>query len=264
MPTYKMMTLADFKSKVKNGDYTSAGGARKAIGKAKEWNDKDRDAARAFVSKHFGEEAPAKKTAARKPRSAKKTTKKATSKKTAAKKTTTKKASAKTAAPTGRKKTAKKAAKTSKKTTKKVATKRQPRARSASPTEEEHTLRERLTEYQDAVGVYKDAAETLKKCKSEGMSVSEGLKTCADGLTSLVKGMDQHIVQPLTSQEQRGAELFAKAAEITNGHQPSVTLPEPSSDVGVQAQGHTTPEASASFQPPTPSNGAGVVPPPLP
>jgi hypothetical protein len=252
MPTYKMMSVADFRTKMKNGDYDSAGGARKAIGKMKEWSEADRDTAKSFVAKHFGEDAPAKKTEGRKPRPEKKAAKKVAAKAKPAKaEKATKaakpaKAEKKIAAkPAAKVKPEKKAAAAK---TKAVKAKMQ-----ATMLEDDGTFRDRLTEYQDAVGVYKDAADTLKKCESEGLNVSEGLKTCADGLSALIKGMDKHIVQPLTSQEQAGAELFAKAAAIA----PPVVAPF-SSDDEEPSFNHTFNGAPPAF--PT----AGVVPPRLP
>lgn len=46
-------TLATFKQKLKDGGYTGIAGARRAVGKFKDWSDEDKDKARKVVDKYF-------------------------------------------------------------------------------------------------------------------------------------------------------------------------------------------------------------------
>lgn len=73
---HEAVTLEVFKKKVKGGKYENATAAKRALGRAAEMSDADKDAARAFADKHFGVEKPAKKAAAKKaPKSSKKASK---------------------------------------------------------------------------------------------------------------------------------------------------------------------------------------------
>lgn len=58
---HETVTLDVFKKKVKAGAYDNATAAKRALGRAAEMSDQDKDAARAFADKHFGVEKPAKK-----------------------------------------------------------------------------------------------------------------------------------------------------------------------------------------------------------
>lgn len=60
---HETVTLDVFKKKVKAGAYDNATAAKRALGRAAEMSDGDKDAARAFADKHFGVEKPAKKAA---------------------------------------------------------------------------------------------------------------------------------------------------------------------------------------------------------
>ena len=73
---YTKVTLADIKRRIKDGQYDTIAGANRAIGKASELTDSEKDSARRAAASHFGEEAaaprPAKrgKKAGRKPKAA--------------------------------------------------------------------------------------------------------------------------------------------------------------------------------------------------
>lgn len=60
---HETVTLDVFKKKVKAGAYDNATAAKRALGRAAEMSDGDKDAARTFADKHFGVEKPAKKAA---------------------------------------------------------------------------------------------------------------------------------------------------------------------------------------------------------
>ena len=96
---HETVTLDVFKKKVKAGAYDNATAAKRALGRAAEMSDGDKDAARAFADKHFGVEKPAKtatKAKTAKP-AAKGAAKKGPQKAGASKKAPAKKASKKAA-----------------------------------------------------------------------------------------------------------------------------------------------------------------------
>lgn len=78
---YTKMTVADFKQRLKNGDYKDATGARRGAGKADLTSD-EKDQCRRAIDKHFGVDSSAaasKKTVAKKPKAtSKKVAKRAT------------------------------------------------------------------------------------------------------------------------------------------------------------------------------------------
>ncbi len=283
MPNYTKITPADFKNKLKNGDYESLTGAKRAIGKMSEWNDKDKDTARGYASKHFGE-APAPKKPAAKKVAAKAAPKKAPKK--AVKKSAKKpaKAAAKAAPKKAAKKVAAKAAPapveapaTGKRKAKapKKAAKNASRSRvlaTAAPAAEEKqsataapSVSEVIRDTHAAIQTYERAIAALKTC-GEPSDIAAGLKAAAKGLSDLVKGMDDAIVVPLRAQmghidpstaaEELGSELFAKAAAVVAPLQPAPVIHAPPPE---QAQSTLPPAVTApGFAPP---NG-GIVPPP--
>lgn len=210
MPAYNKLGFSDFKARLKNGDYESATGARRAVGKC-DWEDSEKQSAKTLIDKHFGVEAtPAK--AAKTPGGRKPRPEKAAKKATKA----VKAAQTEEEAPAPAKRGRKPKAKAEETGTVEAAVRKV--ARAAKAASEEHTtsdLVESLTRYQNAVGVYMAAADTLKACATDGFNASEGLKAIGESLTRIVKSMDAHITTPLTAEESRGAALFQKAAAIT-------------------------------------------------
>jgi chemotaxis protein histidine kinase CheA len=251
MPTYTKLSPADFRKKLKNGEYESLTGARRAIGKMQEWTESERDRARASAAKHFGEETPAPKKKTKK-KAAKKAAKKV-AKKAAAKtaKKAAKKAAKKPAGPgpgRGRKKKA--AKKTKAAAPKKPAPKKQPKAGKQPGVD----VDARIESTRNAVQAYAEAVDVLKKCQTEQTSVEAGLKSAAAGVTQLIERMQTDIVQPLTDAERRGAELFSRAAPtaVVPGTTPPVV---PGNGSGQVAQAPQPPTAA-----PTPP---AVTPPPV-
>ena len=51
---YAKLDITSFRKKLKNNEYKSATGARRAIGRMTTWTEKDKDSARKLVDKHFG------------------------------------------------------------------------------------------------------------------------------------------------------------------------------------------------------------------
>ena len=69
MAEYQKLDIAAFKEKLNGGGYKSAGGARKALGKAKGLSSDERDKALKLINKHFGDvPTPPPKPAAKAPR----------------------------------------------------------------------------------------------------------------------------------------------------------------------------------------------------
>lgn len=93
---HETVTLDVFKKKVKAGAYDNATAAKRALGRAAEMSDGDKDAARTFADKHFVEK-PAKKAAKPAKPAAKGAAKKGPQKAGASKKAPAKKASKKVA-----------------------------------------------------------------------------------------------------------------------------------------------------------------------
>lgn len=54
MAAYAKITLASFKQRLKNNEYKSITGARRAIGRMSEWTEDDKNSARRAADKHFG------------------------------------------------------------------------------------------------------------------------------------------------------------------------------------------------------------------
>ena len=221
-------TLDGFRKKLKSGHYDSVTGARRAIGKMRTWEEKDKEAGRRAVDKHFGA-TPSKPA---KPRPAAKKTPKRAPKKAPSEAPTKKKFQRK-------KRPAKKeagSAQASKKTSSKNhRAPRTSKARSSKSTVASVDIQ--LRQYGEAVGLYEKAAGTLKNCASKDVDVTGGLQQVSVSVTSLLAGMDKQIVQPLTELEQKGVSLFNVSAP---------TAPE-------------APQAPAVVPPTT--NGAGVTPP---
>ena len=263
MPNYE--TLDGFKKKLKSGHYDNVTGARRAIGKMRTWEEKDKDAGRRAVDKHFGAApavvAPAKKKAAKKTQAApvapvapaaskrKLQRKKKASKKSAAK------ASVKSAPPKKapvKKATAKPAA--APKATAKPG--RSSKARTSRPPKESKEssevglLERRVSLYGNTIDLYENAAEIL--CKSAkgsdtGLNVSAGLETIHTSVEQLLQGMHSQIVQPLTAAEQRSSELFNIVTP-----QAGAVPPPRGVDTPVGSNGITAPQVPAVV---------GVVPP---
>lgn len=63
MTTYEKLTVERFEQNLTEGKYESLTGARRAIGKTSSWSAKEKERAQAAAASHFGEEAPAPKTA---------------------------------------------------------------------------------------------------------------------------------------------------------------------------------------------------------
>lgn len=74
---YEKLTPATFRKKLKDGGYGSATGARRAVGKAKTWTEKEKESARRSIDKHFDSSEPAPKTTKKPAAAKKKTSKKA-------------------------------------------------------------------------------------------------------------------------------------------------------------------------------------------
>ncbi len=273
MPTYHNMSPADFRSKLKNGDYDNLTGAKRAIGKMKQWGDKEKDSARTYATKHFGDApAPAKKAA--KKAVAKRATKKAAPKAAAkGKRVAKKKAAKKVAAAPAAEKMA--AAPTPKKAaSKRTASKRGSggqAATSAGAGSSRGALADTLGLYQEGVGTYKVAADTLRNCASEDFSVTEGLKLCGMGILKLLPALDRDFVAPLTAEEQRGANLFREAGTVTTAMQehqnravvapvatPAPAEPEVPMAVSPAQAAPVAPQAPIT-PPAAPSNGATPV-----
>ncbi len=66
MAKYQMVTLDVFKKKLKDGEYASLTGAKRAIGKATKMSASDRKAATAAAERSFGTKKPAKKASKKK------------------------------------------------------------------------------------------------------------------------------------------------------------------------------------------------------
>lgn len=251
MPTYTKLSPADFRKKLKNGEYESLTGARRAIGKMQEWSEGERDKARAAAAKHFGDEAPPPKKKAAKKKKAKK--------KAAAK--PAKKAAKKMPKKRAKKKAAKKAAKAAapgpgrgrkKKTAKKTKTSSPKKRASAKPAVD---VDANIESTRQAVQTYAEAVDVLKKCQTEEHSVEAGLKSAADGVTQLINAMQTSVVQPLTAAEQRGAELFAKAA-------PGAVVPGQTPPV-VPGNGQSQPQPTTAAPAAAPQVPPAVTPPPV-
>lgn len=206
MPAYTSMGPSDFRNKLKNGEYANLTGARRAIGKMKQWTESDKDNARNYATKHFGgDTAPTQKKAAKK--AAKKATKKA-SKKTA------KKVAKKAAKKAPRAPKAAKGAAAPEKRGAPVKTRAPKQARQAGAQEGTSGAADALKMYQSTITTYTEAANALTSCHSQGLNVAAGLRTCSEALTMLVKGLYDQVVVPWAAGEEQGAALFQKAATV--------------------------------------------------
>lgn len=208
---YNKLDPADFRRKLKNGEYKDLTGAKRAIGKMQGWSEADRDKSRAAAAKHFGEEAPAPAAKTSKKKASKKSAKKAVKK-------AAKKASPGPGPGRGRKKkTTKKAAKAAKPAAPKPAAAKPPKAASPKKTKTSPSeVEARIENTRNAVQAYAEAVDVLRKCQGEGHSINDGLAKAAAGVTQLIEAMDRSIVQPLagfpSAAEQKGAELLRRSA----------------------------------------------------
>jgi hypothetical protein len=243
MPKYNKLSPSDFRKKLKNGEYESLTGAKRAIGKMQEWTEKERNSARTAASKHFGEEpAPAKKVA-------KKTSKKkATVKKAEAKKATTKKTAKKTAKKAASKYGPGKGGMPKPEKAKKASAKKAAPKKSASKSKEAN-IEQHIETAARAMGPLTTALEALKQCKEFGeVDVSKGLTVIADTTTRLVEDLDRNVVQHITQHENAQAAKFAQAKPIQ----------------GAPGNGAGAPLAQPQMQPPPvqpPPVASPVVPP---
>lgn len=130
---YTKMTVADFKQRLKEDHYSTATGARRAIGKA-DLADSEKAKGYSAINKHFGEDAKAAPAKAAKPAPFKASTKK---KVPAAKKAKKVKATKAKAAPATKKKAASKKAPAKKAATKKKASSKKSAAKAAEDAAEE-------------------------------------------------------------------------------------------------------------------------------
>lgn len=233
MPKYNKLNVADFRQKLKNGEYASLTGAKRAIGKMQEWSEKERDSARAAAAKHFGEDpAPIKKTAKK---TVTKPVKEAAARKALSKKKAGKpqrgavKKTSSVGPGKGRMKKAPK--KAPKKAAKKAAKKAGSRAASRDSTSSGVTSETRLEQAQSTLTVLGDAAALLEKCRVEGSTntnVTAGLDKIAETATRLVEDLDRNVVTQLTAAEARGAQLLAQTAPSHvpgNGSPPMAPTP---------------------------------------
>lgn len=213
--------IAVFKNKLKNGEYETLTGARRAIGKVQGWTDKEKDSARAIAEKHF-EGAPV--TAKAKPgKKAKKAPKKA-----ATARAVLAKAAPAEPTPVGPGKGRKKKASV------KAAPAKKAGRRAAAPAPVvEGNMRATVETTAQAMGMLSEGTSILQKIKEygSGVDVSVGLRQIAVTATKLIEQLDRCIVSPLSAQaqDQRSADLFAKAAPATvpGGNAGSLPYPPP-------------------------------------
>jgi hypothetical protein len=219
---YEKITLAIFKKKLEEGNYTSLTGARRAIGRMSDFSDEDKKKAQALTNKHFGEASPKMQPVVVT---------------TASKKAAAKKKAEKPAPKRATKSTPKPAAKTKaeKPQAKKASKPRAPRAQKEAPIPD--ATRIQLANYK--VGTIQQALTTMKQAKELGASeasVAHGAKTAQEALVGVVQEvMNLTNSAPMSADEQTKAELFKKAAPKGNsaGEVPSVI---PSSHIPVIPQ----------------------------
>lgn len=248
MPKYTKLSPADFRRKLKNGDYESLTGAKRAIGKMQEWSDGEREKARTASAKHFGDAAPPPSKKTSKKKAAKKTAKKAAKKAGPGPGLGRKKKTAKKPAKAAKAAKPAKAAKAAKavKAVKKTAPKRKGGKKPAADVEAS------IENTRNAVQAYAEAVDVLKKCQGQGgESVVKGLEKAAEGVTKLIDAMDASIVQPLmgqppTPQEMAAAERFrqASAGAVT----PNAPAQQPGNG-GLQAPAVQAPPVAAAAAP---------------
>lgn len=202
--------IAVFKNKLKNGEYETLTGARRAIGKVQGWTDKEKDSARAIAEKHF-EGAPAP-TKAKPGRKAKKAPKKAVKARAVLAKTPAAEESV-AASPVGPGKGRKKKA-----SAKTAPVKKAGRKAAATAPEAAGSMRATVETTAQAMGMLAEGTSILQKIKDygSGVDVTAGLKQIALTATKLIEQLDRCIVDPLSAQaqEQRSAALFAQAAPV--------------------------------------------------
>jgi len=223
MPNYSKLTPLSFKKKIKNGEYKNLTGARRALGKVKDWSEADNAAMQKFATRHFG--------AAPSPAPVKKAAKKAVKK--AVKKT-------EEAAPVVSAEASKGGFTRVKKpvATKGVA-KRGPAKKATSRVPaSDATLERTINNSREAVGVYATAIESLRKCEQQGVSIEGQLSKAVAGLEAVIESLQEALVKAFGTEagqegsaaEARGAELFQRAAPaaVTPGNgAPAVLMSHP-------------------------------------
>jgi len=209
-----MADTSEFRKKLRSGEYVSLTGAKRAIGKMKGWSEVDRNKARAAAERHFaGEESPPKKVAK------KKTKKKAQSK-------PAKKAAAKKVP---KKRKAKKVRRAQKAVT--TTHRASPKPRGDQP------VMQRIELAHATVGTYKQALDTLERCKqlAPEVDITKGVQKATDGLTQLVQGLFTDVVGTLSPNEEKAAQLLAKSQPSNGGMvapTPPVVTPPPQQPPG--------------------------------
>ena len=248
---------SEFRAELRNGRYTEPGSARKAIAKMKSWTEEEKDAARASVDRKFG-------SASTKP-PVKKATKKATrvghGPGTGRKKKAAKKPGRPAAVATA---AAEKVVKAVGRVTGKDVEAQQPPTQSDG----EPTIDAHLRSAQGAVQIYSDAISVLEKCKIGDVDVETGLKSAAEGITSLLAMMERTVVSPLAGAEVVNDELFKKArASAVLPTDPPPVAPQPPVAQVVQQPVAPLPAGPPAAPPPAPTASlpplppGGVVPP---
>lgn len=241
MPNYNALSVADFKTRLKEGHYDSVTGARRAIGKMGGWSDAEKDSARKLADKHFGD-APAPKAAV------KKVAKGAGKKAAAAPAGTQPKRR-------GRPPKAKKeedsvevaelfpstTAEAPEETRIRKPGRGRKAAKPAETTDPMEGVNQALQTGKDAINSYTSAIESLRSCEGRGIDVQEGIGKALRGIETVIDFLQVTVVNPLqdragapTPAEAQGAELFAKAAPTAVAPQvPALgALPRISADGG--------------------------------
>lgn len=207
MAQYTKLTPAIFKKKLADGEYKEIKGARRAVGRMAEWSEQDRDTARTWVNKHFGE-VPEKKEAPK----VKPVVVTTASKKAAAAKAAPKKAAKAQAAP---KKVAAPKAEPKVKAPKAAGA---PRGR--KPKAQEPTNSDRIRDVHDKVVTLQVTLSTMKQAGELGASDTEVAAGARRAQAALVQVVDEIMGMtggsPVSTEDTQKIELLKKVAPKGN------------------------------------------------
>lgn len=219
MAEYEKVTPADFRERLKDGNYTSLTGARRAIGRMSSWTEQQKARARADAEKHF-EGAP-------EPNKAKKVAKKAIKKKA--------KAAAKVPKRTVKNSPIlKHIADNKRRATKKAKAEAEAKASPVSGGN--------VSLAANKIGTITQALNSMKAAKELGAGdteVARGAKKAQLALTAIVEELCGDVAQtPLTPGERMAAEALAKAAAAAGngqGFNAAPSAPQSSDQIVVEA-----------------------------
>jgi hypothetical protein len=227
---YEKRTPKDFEQRLKDGEYESATGARRAVGKMSSWKQADKDKSYALIDKHFGSSATV---------SVKKTTKKVAKKaaKKVAKKAATKRAAAAPAEePKAEKPKREPKLARRRKSAKRTAAAAEPhtggdesKSEAATSKSEEHAL-VRINIIGQRIGTAVQALEAMAKAKEHGINIEAGVQHAQNVLTQSIAELDNTAALTGTNGTNGAAGRFGQTVAALGSSPVAAPAPLPESD----------------------------------